>query len=401
MSLVHDYLKLTQKDISTHEAAGEVPPALLSGKRRKGRKAYKPIWFLLAAGLVAVISFRFLPYFQKNDSVTPAQGPAAEFVKEEALPPVPVLEKETALPATAVAVKTGAESLQASRVAVKLPMPLPQIKEQELPLTRMIIKKEPVAGKAEAPVQKVVKPVETVAAVEQKKAPAIGGTGAGTATVKVAEAEVEAEKPLAAAPDLRREAAVSADSFDRFFQAGMMAQQAGKLQTAEGFYLKALKSGPPSIEILNNLSAAYVGQGKYDLAEETLNSILAREPSNSKALVNLGVISLHRQQQERAKALLLEALQFNPHEETALVNMAYISQKEGNNSQAEKYYREAIKISPAKAELLLAYGSLLEGERRYAEARDRYRQSLELEDVKADRRLYEKIKDRIQVLGSY
>jgi len=185
----------------------------------------------------------------------------------------------------------------------------------------------------------------------------------------------------------------------KFYQAGLQAQYKGDGRLAEIYYNRALEEMEHHMDAMINLSALYVQQGRYAEAKKILAEILAIEPKNSKALVNMGMVSLYQDKESQAEALFEAALAANPLEENALVNLAYLAEKKGDYLATEDFYKQLLQISPDNLEVLLAYGHLLEGQGRFSEAIARYAETLALDQVKKDRRLYNRIADRIRLLN--
>ena len=184
------------------------------------------------------------------------------------------------------------------------------------------------------------------------------------------------------------------EKIEKYYQAGLQAQQEGDLRVAEIFYRKTLTFSDNHMNSLINLSAIYVQQERYKEAEGLLRKILSKDPVNSKALVNLGVVNLYQGKNKKAEEYFLKALQSNPFEENGLVNLAYLSEQKKDHAAAEVYYRRILQISPQNVEVLLAYAYMLEQESRYPEAEAVYQESLSLDAVKKDRELFVRVRER-------
>jgi tetratricopeptide (TPR) repeat protein len=180
----------------------------------------------------------------------------------------------------------------------------------------------------------------------------------------------------------------------KYYQAGLQAQQGGDLRIAEIFYQKALADSPDHLNSMINLSAIYVQQERFREAEEILWVILGVDKSNSKALVNLGVINLYQGRNVKAEGYFLKALQANPREENGLVNLAYLAEQKKDYAAAEMYYKQILQITPANLEVLLAYAYMLEQQYRYPEALVVYKDSLDLDAMRNNKELFARVLER-------
>ncbi len=185
------------------------------------------------------------------------------------------------------------------------------------------------------------------------------------------------------------------------YQIGLQAQKNGDLGRAERYYRLALRQKPSHLDSLINLSAVYIREGRYDDARPLLRRILDLDENNAKAMVNLGLIAMYTGKQDQAREAFEQALQADPTEETALVNLAYIAQQHEDIALAEEYFQRLLKIAPKNRDALLAYANLEENSGKYDMALGLYSRCLELVSMQQERELYNRIKNRINLLRQY
>ncbi len=386
MSLIYDYLKINGKGDAGKNAKIEIPPALLKGDDENPDRFNKqPLIILL--GSCFVIGILLLSIYKINSTrqelqvlVEPLSSPANQQAAQtqESVP----VQAETTPTAQA-----------ADRLEGSLPPSVDLSLQRQTP-TREVVQvfPEPEVQKTPAVIQETVRilpQAEKTAATEQKTI---------KQSAKPAESFAAQSSPASGSRvqmyDPAKLKAVMPAKTEKYYQAGLQAQQGGNLRIAEIFYQKALAEFPGHMNAMINLSAIYVQQERYQEAEDILWDILGIDRSNSKALVNLGVINLYRGKNIKAEEYFLRALQTNPREENGLVNLAYLAEQKKDYAAAEMYYNQLLQISPDNLELLLAYGYMLEQQYRYAEAMAVYQDSLDLDAVRNNRELLAKIMER-------
>ena len=386
MSLIYDYLKINGKGDAGKKSKIEIPPALLKGADESpGRFNKQPLIILL--GSCFVIGILLLSIYKINSTrqelqvlVEPLTSPANQQAAQTQ-EPVPVQAETTPTAQTA------------DRLEGSLPPSVDLSLPRQTPIQEVVqVFPEPEVQKTPAVIQETVRilpQAEKTAATEQKTI---------KQSAKPAESPAAQSSPASGSKvrvyDPAKLKAVMPAKTEKYYQAGLQAQQGGNLRIAEIFYQKALAEYPGHMNSMINLSAIYVQQERYREAEDILWDILGIDRSNSKALVNLGVINLYRGKNIKAEEYFLRALQANPREENGLVNLAYLAEQKKDYAAAEMYYNQLLQISPDNLELLLAYGYMLEQQYRYPEAMAVYQDSLNLDAVRNNRELSAKIMER-------
>jgi Tfp pilus assembly protein PilF len=386
MSLIYDYLKINGEGDAGKYAKIEIPPALLKGDDESPARFNKqPLLILL--GSCFVIGILILSLYKINSTRQELQ----------------VLVEPTTSPANQQTVQTQesvpvqAEAAPAARAADRLDGSLPSPVDSSKPrrtATEEVIQvfPEPIVYEPPAVTQEIIRilpPAEKTVATEQK-------------TIKPSAKPVESSARQPSPQSVSRvrvydpaklKIATPAKS-QKYYQAGLQAQQGGDLRIAEIFYQKALADSPDHLNSMINLSAIYVQQERFREAEEILWVILGVDKSNSKALVNLGVINLYQGRNVKAEGYFLKALQANPREENGLVNLAYLAEQKKDYAAAEMYYKQILQITPANLEVLLAYAYMLEQQYRYPEALVVYKDSLDLDAMRNNKELFARVLER-------
>ena len=296
-----------------------------------------------------------------------------------------------------------AEAAPTAQAADRLDSSLPPSDDFSRPLQTKIqevvqVFPEPVVYEPPAVTQEIVRilpPAEKAVATEQKII---------KRSAKPAESPARQPAPQSGSRvrvyDSAKLKVASPAKSNKYYQAGLQAQQGGDLRIAEIFYQKGLADSPEHLNSMINLSAIYVQQERYRDAEEILWVILGVDKSNSKALVNLGVINLYLGRNSKAEKYFLKALQANPQEENGLVNLAYLAEQKKDYAAAEMYYKQILQISPANLEVLLAYAYMLEQQYRYPEALAVYKDSLDLDAMRNNKELFAKVLERRKQIAS-
>ena len=386
MSLIYDYLKINGKGDAGEKSKIEIPPALLKGDDESpARFSKQPLLIILGSCIIGVILlFVIFKIHSTRQDLQVLAEPSTSPANQQAVQiqePVPQ-QAETAPAAQAAGSHDGALpggvdlSLQQQAAAEEPIQVFPEPEVHEPPVViPAAVRIFPQAEKTAAVEQKTIKP-----SIKSAEFPA-------------RQAKLENGSNLQVYEPAKLKVATPA-KIEKYYQAGLQAQQGGDLRIAEIFYQKALADSSGHMNAMINLSAIYVQQERYREAEKILWEILGAERSNSKALVNLGVINLYQGKNRKAEEYFLRALQANPREENGLVNLVYLAEQKKDYAAAEMYYKQLLQISPANLEVLLAYGYMLEQQYRYPEAVTVYQDSLDLEAVRKNKELFAKIMER-------
>ena len=431
MSLIYDYLKIHGKSDFAWDSDAEIPPTLKSDSKRHTRSDSerlnsKTVSIILGSCVViGLFIFLVVKIFTPEEDVqiaadseslpimqvqpdTAPLTPESKIVVQQQEEPVSIpaadslaLEQARILSENAIQVFPEPESPATERADAMqqhadltggqpsaIRKKIPQTLELSSSARKSTFPEEsPIYTEVKQPVEKVTQPIPIHDDVSVQRA---------YQPIDSQDKVIDVPSRIYFSP---RPDSTPQDKSQKLYQAGLHAQQSGDQRIAEIYYKKALTEFPKHMEAMINLSALYVQQEKYIEAEEVLAVIIKNDPANSKALVNMGVINLYKYNEPLAEEQFRAALDANPVEENALVNLAYLAEKKMDYASAEKYYRHLLQINPENLLVLLAYGHLLEGQKRYSEAVALYRDCLKLEAVKLDRKINDKITQRVRLLA--
>jgi Tfp pilus assembly protein PilF len=387
MSLIYDYLKINGKGEAGKNSRIEIPPALLKGDYESPARSSKQP-FLVFLGSCFVIGIILLSIYKISSTRQELKLSAGQ--ESTASITEAVLTSETPVPpAEHEPVEQAAAGYKSS-----LP-PSVDINQSFQTATQEIVQvfPEPEVHKPSAVTQemdgRMSQKVETSASADLP---------AAMESAKPVESPVRQPSPQSVSRvrvyDSAKLKVATPAKGEKYYQAGLQAQQGGDLRTAEIFYKKAFADSPDHLNSMINLSAIYVQQERYRDAEEILWVILGVDKSNSKALVNLGVINLYQGRNVKAEGYFLKALQANPREENGLVNLAYLAEQKKDYAAAEMYYKQILQITPDNLEVLLAYAYMLEQQYRYPEALVVYKDSLDLDAMRNNKELFARVLER-------
>lgn len=153
---------------------------------------------------------------------------------------------------------------------------------------------------------------------------------------------------------------------------------------AERAYIQSLQTQAGRTDILNNLAAAQLQQGKLDEAIRQLNRALEIDPEATDALNNLGLIHLRRGDADAAIASFRRALEIEPEAHETAYHLGNAYRRAGVRSRALDSYLLAAALKPTFAEALAKAGLLLHETGRAAEADNLFRRALDLNPRSAD-----------------
>lgn len=132
--------------------------------------------------------------------------------------------------------------------------------------------------------------------------------------------------------------------------------QQNRPEEAEELLLPLYESAPEHIDVLINLSGAYILQRKWDKAVRLLEKAAKVHPDNAMLWMNMGAAQLGRldtagpQQQERAIEAYQRALQVNAETPNAHYHLALIYKERGEMTRSAAFFQRALEVNPADAD---------------------------------------------------
>ena len=160
---------------------------------------------------------------------------------------------------------------------------------------------------------------------------------------------------------------------------GMIAFQAGDLETAVELIRRAIAINGQGASYYANLGNVLQAQGKLDEAEVQCGLALALKPDLTEVHINLGNILQARGELDGSVACYERALALNPNSAEAHNNLGNARQKQELMDAAVACYRVALALRPNYAECYNNLGNALQAEGRLHDAQACYEQALAIE----------------------
>lgn len=120
------------------------------------------------------------------------------------------------------------------------------------------------------------------------------------------------------------------------FNAGIKAEQEGKIEAAILAYQAAITVDPNFVDAHLNLGAIYFQQKEYQKAEEQFTKAVDAAPENADALANLGRLQYLTKRYDPAIANFEKALAGNPNDADLLKDLAKCQYRKRNYEKAEE-----------------------------------------------------------------
>lgn len=121
----------------------------------------------------------------------------------------------------------------------------------------------------------------------------------------------------------------------------------GELETATGFFERALRSKPDYAEGFDNLGLIRHRQGRLDEAVSYFREALRRDPELPTAHSNLGIVLVQQGNTSEALDHFREAVRLRPSFAKAHQNLGLTLEKLGRTLEAVGEYRETLRWTPA------------------------------------------------------
>jgi tetratricopeptide (TPR) repeat protein len=164
----------------------------------------------------------------------------------------------------------------------------------------------------------------------------------------------------------------------QFVSEGVKHHQAGRLDRASAFYLKALVVQPNDAAALHLLGILRYQQGSFLEAVALITKAIAIKPNFPEAHSNLGMTLCELGRPVEGEASCREALRLRPDYPEAHSNLGMALYNLHRLAEAEASYREALRLRPMFPEAHSNLGNTLRDLNRLAEAEASYREALRL-----------------------
>ena len=134
---------------------------------------------------------------------------------------------------------------------------------------------------------------------------------------------------------------------------------AGAVQEASTYYLKALELDESLESASFNLARAYIDRSQYDRAIGLLQELRAERPDSLELQDALGYAFLKSGNIERAQELYQSVLEESPYRVSVLFNLGVLNRELDRGRIALDYLGQAYQVSPQDNDVAFVYGSLL------------------------------------------
>jgi tetratricopeptide (TPR) repeat protein len=143
---------------------------------------------------------------------------------------------------------------------------------------------------------------------------------------------------------------------------------AGAVQEASSYYLKALELDESLERASFNLARAYIDRSQYARAIEVLQELLVDRPDSLELQESLAYARLKSGSIERAQELYEGILDESPYRVSVLFNLGVLQRELDRDQRALEYLARAHEVDPDDNDVAFAYGSLLVDAARAEEA---------------------------------
>jgi tetratricopeptide (TPR) repeat protein len=184
---------------------------------------------------------------------------------------------------------------------------------------------------------------------------------------------------LETAADLIRQAiAIHGNGAAYYTNLATILQAQGKLEEAESMYRHALTLKPHLASIHVNLGNVLQARSDFDASVQCYEQALALEPDNAEAFNNLGNARQGEGNLDAAVSCYERALAIRPNYPEALCNLGNASWVEGRLDEAIELYQRALTLKPDYAEGSYGLGNVRRAQGDSTEALRQYRNALRI-----------------------
>jgi tetratricopeptide (TPR) repeat protein len=156
------------------------------------------------------------------------------------------------------------------------------------------------------------------------------------------------------------------------------AEQNGKTDLAQLYYIKAYDLEPNNVQVLQKMADLYIRLKKYDLAEVSLKLILKQQPDDLKVAEQYGLLLIKLISYPEAEEYLTRVVA-KQQSWRAYNGLGIIANLQGDPLKAEGFFKKADGILPNSPELLNNIGFALYSADKLGEAEPFYIRALEID----------------------
>jgi predicted TPR repeat methyltransferase len=150
----------------------------------------------------------------------------------------------------------------------------------------------------------------------------------------------------------------------------------GRFSDAEYCYRQVLESVPHDVDVLCNIGAVLMSQGRFDEAADSLTKAISLDRDHAISNYNLGNVLKKKGNIEEAKDSYLRAIDSDRSHAGAHFNIGNIYMEEGKLDEALSYFHNTISLNPGHIAAHLNTGNVLMTQGKIDEALASYRNVL-------------------------
>jgi predicted TPR repeat methyltransferase len=159
---------------------------------------------------------------------------------------------------------------------------------------------------------------------------------------------------------------------------GLLYAKLGEMESALGFFQRAIQENPNNIASHNNISNVYLALGQIEKAKQHLFQSLALHPHHAESYNNLGRLFYKQGLFQEAIPRFEKALRINPDYWEAHYNLAHSFTKTNRPIEALHHYREVLRLVPNHPTAHFNLGMICFEQEYYVEAKEHLTKALAL-----------------------
>ncbi|MBN2124386.1 MAG: tetratricopeptide repeat protein [Deltaproteobacteria bacterium] len=144
----------------------------------------------------------------------------------------------------------------------------------------------------------------------------------------------------------QRAAEVTSGNYMAHFQLGNELIRRGRIEEADGHFLKALEIKPDHEPSHQNLAAILARQGRIEEALAHYDLAIRIDPGHARNYYDMGNVYANQGTLDRAISAYQDALRRDPDDGRTRNNLGYVLMRQERFEEAEVQFREALRINP-------------------------------------------------------
>lgn len=194
----------------------------------------------------------------------------------------------------------------------------------------------------------------------------------------IKEAEINSNKNKQDIEEILQSAGLHVDSVEDAVLKAEKAEQSGKMELAQLYYIKAYNLEPNNVQVLQKMADLYSELRNYDLAEVSLKLILKQKPGDLGTIERYGLLLIKKGNYPDAEKYLGQVVAAKHQSWRAYNGLGIIANLQGDLQKAESFFKRADSILPNSPELLNNIGFALYSAGKLDEASSYYLKALQI-----------------------